>query len=1181
MFRILPTCLLLMAALLACPARAQAAATTPTGQITLFNGTNFAGLYPWFSTSGFSDPNQVFRVTNGLLHITGDGWGALTTSNAYRDYVMVLEFKWGPRTWAGRQGLAKDGGVLFHSQGIEGGWSGLLMPGIQAQVIDGGIGDLILMRGEDGGGQQVPISITVPVEQVPSGVNPPNWNYRGGYRWNPGGAPATFNQSLDSVHWSGWDSNWVDVVGYRGQTVVESPDGQWNRMVVVASNDTFQIFLNGSQVNAASNVVPSEGKLQLEVEFAEHFVRRWELWPLGQPVGPVIQVDELPPGVTGAAYSQSISAAGVSNLAWSVASGTLPPGLAINPTNGLLSGTPTGAGAFHFTVQVADAAGGQAQQPFQVTVTPAGGVLVTNGLVLHLDSAQGVTVSGSNLTAWADLSGKGNHVVPVGNPLHGTVLTPLGLPAVRLDGIDDELERDAVLNGFPAGNSERTMFLVAKYNSSTWWAGVAYGNAANNEAFGLVARHPTGELVLHGYGGGNDLVSTSAGLGAGWLIHSGLVSGGAASHYKDGALIGEFLHGYNTGLGRFLIGADLGGAGHVGMEVAAILLYNRALNTAERADVGAYLQSRYLTASGLPVITVPADIVVAVAGGTGAVVNFTTSAMDGLGNPLATTNTPPSGSFFPLGTTTVTTTTADAAGNSASRTFTVTVLVEPPPVTPQSVVKFIEGDTASLLYTWSPALGIGEMTDRYSVSNGTLHVVGDEGGAVISKDRYRDYLLVLEYKWGPRQWGPAQGHGKNSGLLIHSRGYEGGYENRNMPGLEVQMLEGSAGDFLLEMGNDQFGQPLSMSMRGNVGQVTCIGGSWNCRDGYRWVSNGVPRYYDYQYGTVHWYGWDPAWTDVTGFRGAIDHESPDGQWNQILVRVQGGLAATTLNGVKVNEIYDALPAEGKVQLEIEGSEYFVRRFELWPLGSLVGPAIRNDTLPAGAVGQPYQQPVSACAGNGALNWSLAAGLLPPGLALNATNGLITGAPAAGGAFGFTARVTDSAGLTAEQAYQLVVAPSAGSPVITLLGANPLVLAVGELFTDPGATALDAQDGNVTPLLVAGGQAVNTNSPGAYTRTYTVTDSNGNTSQAQRVVLVVELVAPTLQPQCLQNTANDLRITFPTVLGLDYTILSSTNLMDWQPIQTRPGDGWLMQHVLPGGCLPPHRFFKAGVTKSVP
>ena len=57
----------------------------------------------------------------------------------------------------------------------------------------------------------------------------------------------------------------------------------------------------------------------------------------------------------------------------------------------------------------------------------------------------------------------------------------------------------------------------------------------------------------------------------------------------------------------------------------------------------------------------------------GAVVNFSTSAMDAVSGPRPTTNTPASGSTFPLGTTTVTVTASDAAGNSASDTFTVTV----------------------------------------------------------------------------------------------------------------------------------------------------------------------------------------------------------------------------------------------------------------------------------------------------------------------------------------------------------------------------------------------------------------------------------------------------------------------------------------------------------------------------
>ncbi|MEA3211405.1 MAG: rhamnogalacturonan endolyase [Chthoniobacter sp.] len=74
------------------------------------------------------------------------------------------------------------------------------------------------------------------------------------------------------------------------------------------------------------------------------------------------------------------------------------------------------------------------------------------------------------------------------------------------------------------------------------------------------------------------------------------------------------------------------------------------------------------------VITVPASITVEATSPAGAAVTFATSAVDNTGTEYPTTNTPASGSTFALGTTIVTTTATDAAGHSASKTFTVTVL---------------------------------------------------------------------------------------------------------------------------------------------------------------------------------------------------------------------------------------------------------------------------------------------------------------------------------------------------------------------------------------------------------------------------------------------------------------------------------------------------------------------------
>jgi hypothetical protein len=51
-------------------------------------------------------------------------------------------------------------------------------------------------------------------------------------------------------------------------------------MEVIAKGDTLQYFLNGVLVNEAFEVKPSEGKVLLQTEGAEMFVRRYELWPL-------------------------------------------------------------------------------------------------------------------------------------------------------------------------------------------------------------------------------------------------------------------------------------------------------------------------------------------------------------------------------------------------------------------------------------------------------------------------------------------------------------------------------------------------------------------------------------------------------------------------------------------------------------------------------------------------------------------------------------------------------------------------------------------------------------------------------------------------------------------------------------------------------------------------------------
>jgi hypothetical protein len=74
-----------------------------------------------------------------------------------------------------------------------------------------------------------------------------------------------------------------------------------------------------------------------------------------------------------------------------------------------------------------------------------------------------------------------------------------------------------------------------------------------------------------------------------------------------------------------------------------------------------------------PVITVPANITVTIKRGNSAVVTFSVSAHDLVDGNVAATATPPSGSTFPVGTTSVTVMAHDSHGNFAAKSFSVTV----------------------------------------------------------------------------------------------------------------------------------------------------------------------------------------------------------------------------------------------------------------------------------------------------------------------------------------------------------------------------------------------------------------------------------------------------------------------------------------------------------------------------
>jgi hypothetical protein len=300
------------------------------------------------------------------------------------------------------------------------------------------------------------------------------------------------------------------------------------------------------------------------------------------------------------------------------------------PTHGVASVDPltglvtyehfgTGGSVDSFTYKIRDVYGNQSNVA-TVTVSVGAGAILTGGLVLQLESDAQVATTGNIVTGWIDSSGTGNDLqTVVGDPTLINAATPSGKPAIEFDG-DDSLARQGAidaLNQMPGGTSDRTMFLVAKYDAAATTAGVAFGDAVPNEAFGLTVDGGSGGLTVEGFGNGNNFVTTAVGNGAGWLVQSVVLSANAISQYRDGKLIITAAHAFNTDVTSatsHLVLAGGIGSGFADMDIAAVLVYDRALSEAERHQVQAALQTKYLNAptpNTPPTITSPAAVNVA------------------------------------------------------------------------------------------------------------------------------------------------------------------------------------------------------------------------------------------------------------------------------------------------------------------------------------------------------------------------------------------------------------------------------------------------------------------------------------------------------------------------------------------------------------------------------------------
>ena len=214
--------------------------------VVLFNGSDLSSFDTFLKSIGLnSDPSGVFRVESGVIHVSGQELGYIITKQAFSNYYLRAEFKWGEGTFAPREGQARDSGILYNIQGEQKVWP----RSIEFQINEGATGDFWMtdgaaLTGKDGTRVTGPAGNAVKIDRFGKGP-------------------------------------WKNVVGYRDPTgEVEKPHGEWNLLELVNRDGHLQQYVNGKLVNEGTDAFPMSGKILFQSEGAEVFFRDIKLYPL-------------------------------------------------------------------------------------------------------------------------------------------------------------------------------------------------------------------------------------------------------------------------------------------------------------------------------------------------------------------------------------------------------------------------------------------------------------------------------------------------------------------------------------------------------------------------------------------------------------------------------------------------------------------------------------------------------------------------------------------------------------------------------------------------------------------------------------------------------------------------------------------------------------------------------------
>lgn len=190
---------------------------------SLFNGKDLSGWTTFLNDIGTNkDPNNNFRIEDGVLHVIGKDLGYAITQKGFRNYHFKVDFKWGERKWPPRQNDKRDAGICYNIPINEP--DSIWPQSVECQVQEGDVGDFWLLGFS-----------TIKVNGVRN-------------------EPSAHTRMVK-------------------QGDAEKPTGEWNTVEVISVNGKCVHIVNGVVVNVGEEASLKEGRILLQSEYAEVYYR--------------------------------------------------------------------------------------------------------------------------------------------------------------------------------------------------------------------------------------------------------------------------------------------------------------------------------------------------------------------------------------------------------------------------------------------------------------------------------------------------------------------------------------------------------------------------------------------------------------------------------------------------------------------------------------------------------------------------------------------------------------------------------------------------------------------------------------------------------------------------------------------------------------------------------------------